>query len=179
LIKHNKTKKGRPKMAFNKEHNYRTTLVWTGNRGNGTVNYSGYDRNFTISIKDKADIEGSSDPAFLGDKNRHNPEELFVASLSSCHMLWYLHLCAEAGIVIVDYTDEAQGIMQETVMGGGRFIEVILHPVVTITDATSLEQANELHNAANKNCFIANSCNFPVRHKAQCVISEARKVEEK
>lgn len=96
-----------------KQHNYTTTITWTGNKGNGTSNYRAYERSYDISIAHKADISGSSDPAFRGDKTKHNPEDLLVASLSSCHMLWYLHLCSEAGIIVTDYVDNATGIMEE------------------------------------------------------------------
>lgn len=157
---------------MNKKHNYSTALIWTGNRGKGTVNYRAYDRSYTISIGGKPDISGSSDPAFLGDRRKYNPEELLLASLSSCHMLSYLHLCANAGIIVTDYRDEATGIMQESDDGGGHFMEVILHPEVTITDGSFTDHANRLHSTANKNCFIANSCNFPVRHKPVCIVTQ-------
>jgi organic hydroperoxide reductase OsmC/OhrA len=151
-----------------REHNYKATVNWTGNNGLGTKNYKSYNRNYTISIDNKADIFASSDPAFLGDDFRHNPEDLLVSSLSGCHMLWYLHLCSVNAITVVDYKDNASGTMKETETNGGRFIEVVLRPVVIITDKTQIDQANELHKEANKMCFIANSCNFPVRHIPTC-----------
>lgn len=150
------------------QHHYNLTIKWTGNTGSGTSHYREYERSHTISADQKADILGSSDPAFRGDKTRHNPEDLLVASLSSCHMLWYLHLCSEHGVVVVDYVDSATGIMQETADGGGYFTSVTLHPVVTVADASMIETANALHEKANKLCFIANSCNFPVEHQAEC-----------
>ncbi|MEO7046608.1 MAG: OsmC family protein, partial [Ferruginibacter sp.] len=107
-----------------KEHNYKLTVKWTGNKGAGTSNYRAFERSYSIIIDNKIEISGSSDPAFLGDKTKHNPEELLVASLSSCHMLWYLHLCAEAKVTVVDYVDEATGIMTETSNGAGYFTEV-------------------------------------------------------
>src|SRR6266496_952781 len=94
-----------------REHRYFVNVSWRGNLGAGTSNYSSYKRDHVISARDKPEIAGSSDPAFLGDGSRYNPEELLVASLSACHMLWYLHLCSEAGIVISDYEDQAKGIM--------------------------------------------------------------------
>lgn len=151
-----------------KEHQYQTSLKWTGNLGKGTANYRNYSRDHTISIANKMDILGSSDPAFRGDNTRHNPEEMLVASLSACHMLWFLHLCSVAGIVVVDYTDEAIGIMEETSDGSGRFKEVTLQPKVIITEASRIEEANKLHHQANKMCFIANSCNFPIKHVPAC-----------
>lgn len=147
-------------------HHYTATIQWTGNTGNGTKSYTSYERSHTIAIDNKADIAGSSDPAFRGDSNKHNPEDLFLSSLSSCHMLWFLHLCAQAGVVVVDYIDHATGIMEETSDGGGHFIEVTFNPIVVVTDKTMIDLANELHKNANALCFIANSVNFPVKHKA-------------
>lgn len=149
-----------------KQHNYSTKLVWTGNARSGTKTYSSYSRNYIISVDGKNDIDGSSDPAFRGDKSRYNPEELLVASLSSCHMLWFLHLCAETGVIVVGYEDNAKGSMEENTDGGGRFTEVVLYPIVTIQGMVEKDKLNELHSAAHKKCFIAASCNFPVKHQA-------------
>jgi organic hydroperoxide reductase OsmC/OhrA len=151
-----------------KEHQFNATIVWTGNKGQGTKSYNSYDRNHTISINNKVDILASSDPAFLGDKSKHNPEDLLVASLSSCHMLWYLHLCSANGITVIDYKDNASGTMKETAENGGHFTEVVLRPTVIISNQTQVIKANELHKEANKMCFIANSCNFPVTHIPTC-----------
>ena len=153
---------------MSKAHHYDITLKWTGNLGTGTSAYRAYSRNHTISATNKPTISGSSDPAFRGDRDKYNPEELLVASLSSCHMLWYLHLCAEAGVVVVNYTDRATGVMEENTHGGGRFVEVTLKPVVVVTEASMVTKANELHQAASKLCFIANSVNFPVHHLPTC-----------
>lgn len=149
-------------------HQYNLTVKWTGNTGTGTSNYRQYERSHTISVDQKVDILGSSDPAFRGDKTRHNPEDLLVASLSSCHMLWYLHLCSDHGVVVLDYEDSATGIMQETEDGGGRFTSVTLNPVVTVAADSMIETAHSLHEKANKLCFIANSCNFLVEHRPVC-----------
>jgi organic hydroperoxide reductase OsmC/OhrA len=147
------------------QHHYNLTITWTGNSGSGTSAYKEYERSHSISAENKANILASSDPAFRGDKTKHNPEELFLASISSCHMLWYLHLCAEAGIVVSEYVDSAEGIMTETPDGGGKFTAVTLNPIVTITDLSKKELAEQLHHNANKLCFIANSLNLPVHHK--------------
>ncbi|MDQ1805800.1 OsmC family protein [Chryseobacterium sp. CKR4-1] len=149
---------------MNKEHHYSTSIEWTGNKGTGTSGYRNYDRSYTISIENKVTIDGSSDPAFRGDKTKHNPEELFLASLSSCHMLWYLHFCSEAGVILTEYTDKATGIMAETANGSGHFTEVTLHPEIIVTDESMIEKAVELHQKANEFCFIANSVNFKVKH---------------
>lgn len=145
-----------------KEHLYQISLQWTGNNGEGTLNYKAYDRAYEIEVKRKPTIFGSSDPAFRGDKTKYNPEEFLVASLSSCHMLWYLHLCANAEIVVISYGDRAIGKMCETENGSGRFTEVVLKPEIVITPMSNLEQAKQLHHYAHKLCFIANSVNFPV-----------------
>jgi len=147
-----------------KKHKYKTTVKWTGNKGVGTINYEAYNREHIISIDNKTDILGSSDPVFRGDKSKHNPEDLLLSSLSACHMLWYLHLCSQAGVVVIDYQDNAIGILEETEKGGGQFVEVSLHPVVTVSEEAMIEKSIELHKKANELCFIANSVNFPVHH---------------
>lgn len=151
---------------MNKQHNYNLAVKWTGNKGTGTSDYRAFDRSHSIIIDGKTEIAGSSDPAFLGDKTKHNPEDLLVASLSACHMLWYLHLCSQAKVVVVDYVDNATGIMEEALNGSRKFIEVTLNPVVTVKESSMFDKANNLHDKANEMCFIANSVNFPVRHNA-------------
>lgn len=156
-----------------KKHHYKVQVKWTGNTGEGTKNYRAYNRNHEIMAVGKyASIGGSSDPSFLGDRERYNPEELFLSSLSSCHMLWYLHLCSENGIVVLDYSDNATGVMEESKSGGGRFVAVTLFPKVVIADEANLDKALELHEEANKLCFIANSCNFQVQHTAHILLAE-------
>ncbi|HSV11622.1 MAG TPA: OsmC family protein [Hanamia sp.] len=152
------------------QHNYKLTVKWTGNSGTGTSGYREYERSHTISIANKSDICASSDAAFRGDKAKHNPEDFLLASLSSCHMLSYLHLCAVSSVIVIDYIDEATGIMINTADGGGHFLEVTLNPIVTVTENSMIEKANELHKKANELCFIANSVNFPVHHKPICRI---------
>ena len=151
-----------------KEHHYKVNLVWKGNQGTGTSAYTSYSRDHEISVEGKPILEVSSDPSFRGNKNRYNPEELLVASLSSCHMLWYLHLCSENGVIVLDYVEVAIGTMQETAVGGGAFSEVSLNPIVTVASEDMVELALALHSQANKLCFIANSCNFPVYHNPEC-----------
>lgn len=154
-----------------KEHHYQVKTEWTGNQGNGTKSYRSYSRDHLISANGKTvEIPASSDPSFRGDPTRYNPEELFLASLSACHMLWFLHLCSVNKIVVTDYIDQATGIMEETKDGGGRFREVTLHPQVTVEKEEMIEPSLHLHHEANKLCFIANSCNFPVKHEAETVV---------
>ena len=154
-----------------KEHHYLTNLRWTGNQGEGTSTYKAYARDHILSVAGKPELPASSDPSFRGNPQRYNPEELLVASLSSCHMLWYLHLCSVNGVVVVEYEDAAVGLMEETADGSGRFLSVTLKPVVTVTTPAMAEKANALHQEANKLCFIANSVNFPVRHEPTIVSS--------
>lgn len=155
-----------------KTHQYKVDLLWTGNRGSGTAAYNVYERSFTQHVAGKPDLPGSSDPAFRGDPSRYNPEELLVASLSSCHMLWFLHLCSEAGVSVVDYVDHAQGLMEEAKDGSGRFTEVVLHPMVTVAGRSMVSKVDALHEAAHAKCFIAASVNFPVRTLGTCTSLE-------
>lgn len=144
-------------------HRYETTVTWTGNLGTGTSGYRDYSRNHEIQAPGKsAAIAGSSDAAFRGEGTRYNPEELLVASLSSCHMLWMLHLCAAAGITVLSYTDIASGSMQENEDGSGEFTSVTLRPVMNMADPARMADALHLHEQAQALCFIARGVKFPV-----------------
>ncbi len=145
-----------------KEHHYTATVQWTGNTGTGTKDYKSYERSHLISSNDKPDIAGSSDPAFRGDKTKHNPEDLMVSALSACHMLWYLHFCAVNNVVITNYTDRAAGTMDENEDGSGQFTQIVLRPEVTVSDQSMVAKAHELHERAHHSCFIARSINFEV-----------------
>jgi len=146
-------------------HTYETTVTWTGNRGTGTSGYRDYDRSCDLAAPGRPVIAASSDPLFRGDPTRWNPEQLLVASLSQCHLLWYLHLAAEAGVVVTSYVDEAVGTMEEQPGGAGQFTEVVLRPRVTVADPAMIPVAEPLHERAHELCFIARSVNFPVRHE--------------
>lgn len=145
-------------------HDYAVAVTWTGNTGPGTTAYDAYARDHEITAGAKPPIAGSADPAFRGDPRRYNPEELLVASLAACHMLWYLHLCAAAGIPVLAYRDRAVGRMQENAAGGGRFVEVLLRPEVTLAAGADDRRAEALHAEAHARCFVGASVNFPVRH---------------
>lgn len=147
---------------MSREHRYQTTVTWTGDLGAGTAGYRSYSRDHEVSGDRKPTLPGSSDPAFRGDPARWNPEELLVAALSQCHMLWYLHLCAGSGVVVTSYTDDAEGTMAEGDDGGGEFTGVTLRPRVVVTDPGHLDRARELHEEAHRLCFIARSVTFPV-----------------
>jgi organic hydroperoxide reductase OsmC/OhrA len=147
-----------------KQHVYHVQVRWTGNTGSGTRTYRGYSRDHVIAAPGKRHIEGSSDPAFRGDPARWSPEDLLVASLAACHKLWYLGLCAQAGIVVTSYEDEAEGVMVEEAGGAGQFTSVTLRPRVTLAHGMDKAAAEKLHATAHAMCFIARSVNFPVNH---------------
>ena len=145
------------------EHRYTAGVEWSGAALGPTKTYAGYSREHTVRIAGKPDLIGSADRYFRGDASRYNPEELLLVSLSACHLLSYLALCAREGIAVVSYRDEAVGTMQETA-GAGQFTNATLRPVVEIDDER-VERALELHDEARAQCFIANSVNFPVEHE--------------
>lgn len=154
-------------------HTYEAALVWTGARGVGTTGYTAYSRDHEVAFEGKPPLLGSADPTFRGDPSRYTPEELLVAALAQCHMLWFLHLAATAGVVVVGYTDTAQGRMRVEAAGHGQFTEVVLRPCVTLGRAENAEGSPvtdedlaALHARAREHCFIARSVNFPVRHDA-------------
>ncbi|HLK66335.1 MAG TPA: OsmC family protein [Bryobacteraceae bacterium] len=152
-------------MERTRRHHYKILNRWTGNLGTGTSGYREYSRNCEVSSEAKSEpIRGSSDPMFRGDRSRYNPEEMLVGALSTCHMLWVLHLCADAGIVITEYADEATGEMAEHPDGSGEFTRVVLHPRVVITDPARIADATAIHERAHQVCCLARSVNFPVEH---------------
>lgn len=152
-----------------RRHTYKTTVTWTGNRGEGTLTYRSYARDHTIEAAGKPAILGSADPTFHGDKTRWNPEELLLGALSACHKMSYLHFCAVFGVVVSDYVDHAEGTMEEDGKDGGRFTEVVLRPRITIRADDDLALATRLHHTAHEKCFIASSVNFPVRCEPEFV----------
>ena len=147
-----------------RSHTYHVDLEWTGNLGEGTSGHAAYSRDYVMRIKGKPDLRGTSDPAYKGDPARHNPEDLLVASLSGCHMLWYLGLCAGHGVQVTAYSDAAEGVMVPRTSDGGegRFTEVTLRPRVVIASGSEAV-ALSLHQNAHDKCFVANSVNFPIR----------------
>ncbi len=152
------------------EHRYKTTLRWSAEGGEGTRSYRSFARTHTITAKTK---RGEDKPAIVATSAFHssehyNPDELLIGSLSSCHMLWYLHLCSEHGVVVTGYRDEAEGVLALDEHGEGRIERVTLRPHVTIADGDAAI-ARGLHELAHKKCFIANSVNFPVVYEAEIV----------
>lgn len=155
------------------EHRYSVTVEWTGNRGEGTSGYRTYERDHVVSAEHLPSIAGSADAHFRGNPSRWNPEQLLVAAAAQCHMLAYLHHAADNGVVVTAYVDHPTAIMTEDGNGGGRFTEITLHPVVTITDPGSAELAGRLHADAGRSCFVAASLAVPVGHEARTVVRGA------
>lgn len=144
-------------------HGYQVDVVWTGNTGQGTSSYRSYERTHEVRAEGKSTIDASADPIFRGEADRYNPEELLIASLAQCHMLWYLHLAADCGVVVIGYHDRPSGTLAENPDGSGQFDEVVLRPEVTVADLASVDVAEALHQRAHELCYIAKSVNFPVR----------------
>lgn len=149
------------------EHHFQCHLTWSANP-EGTASYDTYSRAYRVDIEGKPSIAGSAAPGVRGDPAVHNPEDMLVAALSSCHCLTYLALCARSGIRVLAYEDDASGVMKPE--GGAiRFTEVTLRPRVTVAPGADLDRARALHEKAHKHCFIASSVNFPVRHEPTIV----------
>jgi organic hydroperoxide reductase OsmC/OhrA len=153
-------------------HRYVARLVWTGNLGTGTSDYTSYDRGYRVIVEGKPELVGSAHRAYRGDPARHDPEDLFLAAISACHMLSYLSLYARRGGRVLSYEDEARGMLAVVPGGGGRFAEVMLRPSVTVAPGADEALALALHDVAHDRCFIANSCSVPIRHEATVRIGE-------
>ena len=149
-------------------HNYTANVTWTGNRGQGTASYRAYGREHEVAIDGKPTILGSSDPSFLGDAAKWNPEDMLISSISTCHMLWFLHLASDAGWVVESYKDRAEAVMQMNPDGSGQFTSATLHPEVTISAGDSA-QLDDLHHRAHEMCFIARSLNFEIGCEASVI----------
>lgn len=149
-----------------KQHDYTSLIEWTGDRGQGTKTYSGYDRTWTIATPGKPPVPCSNDPLLGGDPTLHNPEDLLLSSLSACHMLWYLHLASVAGIVVRGYRDQPIGVGESTPDGAGRFLSATLKPHIRVERGADLAKADAIHHEIHKVCFIARSVNFPVTYAA-------------
>ena len=152
-------------------HSYAASVTWTGAGETGTTGYAAYSRDHEVEFPGKASLAGSAEKAFRGDPERYNPEELLVGALAQCHMLWFLHLAADAGVVVTAYHDDAAGTMRVRSGGMGRFTEVVLHPRVTVRGHVSPDALADLHERAGEYCFIKQSVNFPVRCEPTEVVS--------
>lgn len=149
-----------------RKHDFTSHIVWTGNRGQGTSGYRDYDRTWEIRSPGKPVIACSNDPLLGGDPARPNPEDLLLSALSACHMLWYLHLASDAGIVVAHYEDSPIGYGETALNGAGRFLAVTLRPLIKVRRGADLTKADALHHEVSKYCFIARSTNFPITYDA-------------
>lgn len=151
------------------QHCYQSKITWTGDRGQGTVGYRDYDRTWEIRTPGKSVIVCSNDPLLGGDASKANPEDLLLASLSACHMLWYLHLACKAGIVVLGYQDVAEGIGETSANGAGRFLSATLRPTIRLECGIDVAAADAIHREIKQYCFIARSLNFPITYEANYI----------
>lgn len=154
-------------MSKTKQHIYTSNVVWTGNNGTGTSAYKAYDRTWDMAVDGKPLVHCSNDPLLGGDITKYNPEDLLLSALSSCHMLWYLHLCSMAGVTVLTYEDTPQAVGEVEPSGKGKFLSVILKPKITISAKSDMKKASAIHDQIHEYCFIARSVNFPVTHEPQ------------
>ena len=152
------------------EHDYTARVVWTGNRGQGTLGHRGYDRTWNVETPGKPVIPCSNDPLLGGDPGLPNPEDMLIASLSACHMLWFLHLASDAGIVVQGYRDDPVGVGEVQPSGAGRFLSVTLRPEITLAPGSDAAKADRIHARIHEVCFIARSVAFPVHYEARYVV---------
>lgn len=148
-------------------HEYVSAVVWTGNRGQGTAAYRGYDRTWDVTEPGKPVIHCSNDPLLGGDPGKMNPEDMLLSALAACHMLWYLHYAADAGIVVTAYADTPVAVAEVGAGGAGRINQATLRPRITVAPGTDLARAAAIHHKIPEVCMIARSVGFPVAHEPQ------------
>ncbi|MBI3791507.1 MAG: OsmC family protein [Gemmatimonadetes bacterium] len=146
---------------------YSTDLVWT--RGDQPFLDKRYSRRHLIRLDGGVEIPASSSPHVvrvpMSDPAALDPEEGFVASLSSCHMLWFLDFAARAGFRVDRYADHATGVLAKNAAGREAMTEVTLHPDVAFSGERrpTREEITHLHHQAHDACYIANSVTTDVR----------------
>lgn len=139
-------------------------IAWK--RTSADFTYDTYNRGHEMRFKHGAIVlPASSAPAFKGDADRVDPEEVLVAALSSCHMLTFLAICARKRLTVDAYDDDASGVLGKDGEGKFRLAKVVLRPLVRFGTGTdvSAEQLAELHHLSHEDCFIARSVNTDVR----------------
>ena len=135
---------------------HRATIEWE--RGPAEFRYPSYPRDHTWSFDGGMRIDASAAPGYLGNADFVDPEEAYVASLSSCHMLTFLAIAAREGLVVDRYRDAAVGYMERNAAGRLAVVRVVLHPEVSVASpAPSPDALEKIHEAAHRECFIANS----------------------
>jgi len=148
------------------QHLYTVDVKWTGNLGQGTSSYRAYNRTWDLCSPGKPVVACSNDPVLGGNPSQYNPEDMLIGALSACHMLWFLHLASDAGIVVETYEDHAEATGETRPNGASRFLEAVLCPVITLQSGNDPDKADGLHKKVHEFCFIARSVNFPVRFAA-------------
>ena len=133
------------------------TIDW--NRNGADFDYKSYSRNHTWTFENRNVIQASAAPKYLGDAANVDPEEAFVAALSSCHMLTLLAILSNKGYVLDRYLDGAVGHLERVDSGKLAVTRVELHPQLTFADdrAPTPAELDEMHHTAHEQCFIANS----------------------
>jgi len=136
---------------------HKVTLTWE--RGDKPFEYQKYSRDHTWKFDGGHEMSASAAPAYLGNPANTDPEEAFVASLSSCHMLTFLAVACKKKFVLDEYTDDAVGHMEKNENGKMAITRVELHPKIKFSgDKQPTEQElDEMHHFAHTECFIANS----------------------
>ncbi|HEY0104773.1 MAG TPA: OsmC family protein [Rhizomicrobium sp.] len=137
---------------------HHASVRWT--RASSDFTYEGYNRAHTVTFKNGAvALPGSAAPAFRGEPDRVDPEEAFVASLSACHMLTFLAICARKRLTVDAYEDDAVGHLEKDANGKLWVSRVTLHPRISFAPGTSpsAAQLSEIHHLSHDECFIANS----------------------
>ena len=136
---------------------HKTKVAWK--RETKDFAYDTYDRTHTVTFEGGISIRGSAAKEFLGKPEHANPEELFAAALSSCHMLTFLAIAAKSRLTVESYEDNAMALLEKNAAGKLAIPQTVLRPKVVFATATPVtrEKLVELHDKAHRNCFIANS----------------------
>ncbi|MFC7945298.1 OsmC family protein [Microbacterium oxydans] len=159
---------------MSRSHHYEILVEWVGNLGSGTSSYRAFSRDHVVTAATTPPILASSDVAFRGDPGRWNPEQLFLSAIAQCHMLWFLHLASQAGVIVLSYVDAPSGEMIEQDDGRGRFETIVLRPLVTITAESDPAFAQSLHSTVADYCYIARSVSVPIVHHPVTVVDGSR-----
>ncbi len=132
-------------------------IVWK--RETDSFAYSDYNRTHAWKFDGGIEVKAAAAPAYLGDPSCVDPEEAFVASLSSCHMLTFLAIAAKKKLVVDAYVDRAVGVMEKNEDGRLAITRVTLHPKIEFAPGVEVdaETLAHMHHASHEHCFIANS----------------------
>jgi organic hydroperoxide reductase OsmC/OhrA len=141
-------------------HRYTARCSWSGSTG---VGYDSYDRSHQAAAPPASvALDLSSDPAFRGDPERLNPEQLLVLAAASCQLLSFLAVASRARLDVIGYEDEAEGVMPEDERPV-RITTITLHPRITMRAGPTEDRVRHLVEVAHRECYIANSLRTEVR----------------